>query len=73
MAQRITVDDSACRFGRDVCAYGCVGIWWLGVCISMRIVCMHKEVVCMNMGMYAYGCVCIGGLQLCVCMYVSFV
>ena len=39
----------------DVYAYGCVCVWWLGVCISMRIVCMHREVV------YAYGCVCIGG------------
>ena len=38
-----------------MCAYGCVCIWWLGVCISMRIVCMHREVV------YAYGCVCVGG------------
>ena len=43
-----------------VYVYGCVCIWWLGVCISMRIVCMHKEVV------YAYGCVCVW-----VCMHMG--
>ena len=73
MAQHITVCDS--RLGRDVCEYGCVCIWWLGVCISMRIVCMRREVVCMHMGVYAYECV---GIWVCmhrgvVCMHVSCV
>ena len=44
--------------------------------MSMRIVCMHREVVCMHMGVYAYGCVCIWVCMhrgVCVCMYVSCV
>ena len=54
-----------------VYAYGCVCIRWLGVCTSIQIVCMCREVVCMNkiMGVYACGCACIWGL--CICMYVS--
>ena len=52
-----------------VYAYGCVCIWWLGVYISMRIVCMHREIV------YAYGCVCVWECMHrgVVCMHVSCV